>query len=84
MRHLINPDKSVARSHEFHEPFQRDLGRPDCPPKIIRFPSSQIDVFFTPSRLMQRGVRVVTIRGVRVAVDAMALRARKIAGRRML
>ena len=30
---------------------------------------------------MKRGVRVVTIRGVRVAVDAMALRARGIAGR---
>ena len=29
----------------------------------------------------KRGVRVVTIRGVRVAVDAMALRARGIAGR---
>ena len=30
---------------------------------------------------MKRGVRVVTIRGVRVAVDAIALRARGIAGR---
>ena len=33
------------------------------------------------SRLMQRGVRVVTIRGVRVAVDARRPRARGIAGR---
>ena len=36
---------------------------------------------FASSRLMKRGVRVVTIRGVRAAVDATALRAREIAGR---
>ena len=41
----------------------------------------QISPIFAPSRLMKRGVRVVTIRGVRVAVDAMALRARGVAGR---
>ena len=29
--------KPIARSHEFRQPIQRDLGRPDCPPKIIRF-----------------------------------------------
>jgi hypothetical protein len=33
----------------------------------------QISSMFAPSRLMKRGVRVVTIRGVRVAVDARAL-----------
>jgi hypothetical protein len=41
----------------------------------------QISSIFAPSRLIERGVRVVTIRGVRVAVDAMALRARGVAGR---
>jgi hypothetical protein len=29
--------KSVARKGEFHQPIQRDLGRPDCASKIIRF-----------------------------------------------
>ena len=57
------------------------MGRPDYPPKIICFSSLAIGVLIASSRLMKRGVRVVTIRGVRVAVDAMALRARGIAGR---
>src|SRR5215207_1196754 len=29
--------KSVARANEFHQPIQRDLGRPDCASKIYRF-----------------------------------------------
>jgi hypothetical protein len=72
--------KRVARRSEFHEPIQGDLGRPDLPREIIRFSFSENDVLFTPSRLMKRGVRVVTIRGVREAVDATASRARGIAG----
>ena len=71
----------VARRSEFHQPIQRDLGRPARPPKIIRFTFFENDVLIASSRLMKRGVRVVTIRGVRAAVDAMALRAREIAGR---
>ena len=64
--------KCSARGSEFLKPIQRDLGRPDQTQEIIRFSFSEIDVFFAPTRLMQRGVRVVTIRGVRVAVDATA------------
>jgi hypothetical protein len=41
--------------------------------KYIASHFPQISPIFAPSRLMKRGVRVVTIRGVRVAVDAMAL-----------
>ena len=75
-------DKTAARKNEFHQPIQRDLGRPARASKIIRFS-------FLPNRApssrhpasSKRGVRVVTIRGVRGAVDAMALRARGIAGR---
>jgi hypothetical protein len=57
------------------------LGRPDWPQKIFRFRFPRTVSSFPPSRLMKRGVRVVTIRGVRDAVDAIALRARGIAGR---
>ena len=57
------------------------MGRPDRQAKIYRFSFFEIAVFFAPSRLMKRGVRVVTIRGVRVAVDARRSRARGIAGR---
>jgi hypothetical protein len=57
------------------------LGRPDWPQKIFRFRFPRTVSSFAPSRLMKRGVRVVTIRGVRDAVDAIALRARGIAGR---
>jgi hypothetical protein len=32
-----NTAKPVARKIEFHQPFQRDLGRPDCAAKIYRF-----------------------------------------------
>jgi hypothetical protein len=71
-----NPVKPAARKNEFHLPIQRDLGRPDRQAKIYRFSFSEIAVFFAPSRLMKRGVRVVTIRGVRVAVGATASRAR--------
>ena len=49
--------------------------------KIYRFPFFEIDVFFASSRLMKRDVRGVTIRGVRVAVDAAASGARVVAGR---
>src|SRR2546430_2982921 len=49
--------------------------------KIYRFPFSEIDVWFASSRLMKRDVRGVTIRGVRVAVDAAASDARVVAGR---
>ena len=77
-----NVAKSAARRTEFHEPFQRDLGRPACGSKIIRFTFPGNGALLAPSRLMKRGVRVVTIRGVRVAVDTMALRAREVAGRR--
>ena len=73
---------TAAHKNEFHPPFQRDLGRPDCAAKIYPLLISPKSAsIFAPSRLMKRGVRVVTIRGVRVAVDAMALRARGIAGR---
>jgi len=64
------PAKPVARRCEFHQPIQRDLGRPAYGLKIIRFTFSAIGGLLAPSRLMKRGVRVVTIRGVRVAVDA--------------
>jgi len=73
--------KRLTRKIEFHKPIQHDLGLPDGTPKIICFSSCEIDVLFAPSRRMQRGVRVVTIRGVREAVDATASRAREIAGR---
>ena len=73
--------KIPARRNQFHQPIQRDLGRPVRTRKIIRFSISANPVLLPSSRLMKRGVRVVTIRGVRVAVDAMALRARGIAGR---
>ena|ERR1700682_3527706 len=79
-----NAVKSLALWREFHQPIQRDLGRPDLTQKIIRFSFSEIGVLFASSRLMKRGVRVVTIRGVRAAVDAMALRARGIVGQRKL
>ena len=73
-------EQSRARGNEFRQPIQRDFGRPDTTPKIIRFCFSEIDVLFAPSRLMQRGVRVVTIRRVREAVDATASRVRRSQG----
>jgi hypothetical protein len=36
-----NAVKSFARKSEFHEPIQRDLGRPDGKQKIIRFSLSK-------------------------------------------
>jgi len=75
-----NTAKCVARKSEFRETIQRDLGRPDRSRKIICFSFLKIGVLFAPSRLMKRGVRVVTIRGVRDAVGATASRARAIAG----
>jgi hypothetical protein len=74
--------KPAAPKHEFYPPFQRDLGRPVCAAKNISLlisPKSASSSRHPASS--KRGVRVVTIRGVRVAVDAMALRARGIAGR---
>ena len=35
-----NIEKRVARRNEFQQPFQCDLGRPDCAAKIFRFSSS--------------------------------------------
>src|SRR5258708_7345709 len=75
-----NTVKIPAHKNEFHQPIQRDLGRPVRTRKIIRFSSSANPVLFPSSRLMKRGVRVVTIRGVREAVDATASRAGEIAG----
>src|SRR6266702_1866439 len=72
-----NATKCPARKNEFHQPFQRDLGRPVHAQKIIRFSSSANAVLFPSSCLMKRGVLVVTIRGVREAVDATASRASK-------
>jgi hypothetical protein len=34
---LTQPMKSAAPKNEFHQPIQRDLGRPDCAAKINRF-----------------------------------------------
>src|SRR5215216_6413777 len=34
---LTQAPESTAPKNEFHEPFQRDLGRPDCASKIFRF-----------------------------------------------
>ena len=35
--HVQNDAKRAARKNEFHQPVQRDLGRPDCAAKIYRF-----------------------------------------------
>jgi hypothetical protein len=45
--------------------------------KYSASPLHQMMSSLEPSRLMQRGVRVVTIRGVRAAMDAMASGVRK-------
>ena len=74
--------KPAAPKNEFHQPFQRDLGRPDCAAKIYPLlisPKSAPSSRHPASS--KRGVRVVTIRGVRGAVDARRSRARGIAGR---
>jgi hypothetical protein len=44
--------KCAARKIEFRQPIQRDLGRPDCSPKIIRFTFSENNVLLASSRLM--------------------------------
>ena len=41
--------KPAAPKHEFHQPFQRDLGRPDCAAKINRFA-------FPPNQLHLRAI----------------------------
>ena len=41
--------KPAARKNEFHQPFQRDLGRPDCAAKIYRFS-------FPPNQLHLRAI----------------------------
>ena len=43
------PAKPAARKREFHQPFQRDLGRPDCAAKIFRFS-------FPPNQLHLRAI----------------------------
>jgi hypothetical protein len=73
--------QSAAPKHEFHQPIQRDLGRPDAAAKINRFSFPQISSIYAHPASSKRGVRVVTIRGVRGAVDARRPRARGIAGR---
>jgi hypothetical protein len=49
--HSARPEaaKSLAPKHEFHQPFQRDLGRPDCAAKINRFS-------FPPNQLHLRAI----------------------------
>jgi len=44
--------KCAARKIEFRQPIQRDLGRPDYSPKIIRFTFSENNVLLASSRLM--------------------------------
>jgi hypothetical protein len=44
-----NTVKPAAPKHEFHQPFQPDLGRPDCAAKIFRFS-------FPPNQLHLRAI----------------------------
>jgi len=47
--------QSAAPKHEFHQPIQRDLGRPDAAAKINRFSFPPNQLHLRASRLIEEG-----------------------------
>src|SRR5882672_11164150 len=75
-----NSAKPAARKIEFHQLFQRDLGRPDCAAKIFRFafPPNQLHLRAIPphrrgayasSRYVECGLRWTRWRCAREALQ---------------